>query len=215
MKSLPQLATFAVVGETALLASAWLLPFASEYRLVGDNISELALGRFGFIQTLAFIISGLAVIGLAYVIRQLTRVGRGSFLGSLLIGVYGLAGLVVAIFPTDRIDSKADVMAQSTVGWVHTLTAFVAYLSVIVGMFVLTWTFARHPRWRSLTVWSALLAGTALPLLFMQMQGPWVGLMQRLMISAVGGWLILVALRAHGITSGHGVTSTDTVRASA
>jgi hypothetical protein len=39
--------------------------------------------------------------------------------------------------------------------------------------------------------------------------------MQRLMISAVGGWLILVALRAHSITSGHGVTSTDTVRASA
>jgi hypothetical protein len=77
------------------------------------------LGRYGFIQALAFLISGLAAIGLAYVIRELTRGSRGSFLGSLLIGIYGLAGLVVGIFPTDRIDSKADIMTQSTTGWVH------------------------------------------------------------------------------------------------
>jgi Protein of unknown function (DUF998) len=215
MKPAPQLATLAVIGEAVLLASAWLLPLASEYRLISDNISELALGRYGFVQTLAFVISGLAVIGLAYVIRQLTRGSRGSFLGSLLIGIYGVAGLVVAIFPTDRIDSRADVTSQSVIGWVHTLTAFVAYLSVIVGMFVLTWTFGHHPRWRSLTVWSALLAGAALGLLFVQMQGPWVGLMQRLMITVVAAWLILVALRAHSITSRRGVISTENVRASA
>jgi hypothetical protein len=212
MKPAPQLATLAVIGEAVLLASAWLLPLASEYRLISDNISELALGRYGFVQTLAFVISGLAVIGLAYVIRQLTRGSRGSFLGSLLIGIYGVAGLVVAIFPTDRIDSRADVTSQSVIGWVHTLTAFVAYLSVIVGM---TWTFGHHPRWRSLTVWSALLAGAALGLLFVQMQGPWVGLMQRLMITVVAAWLILVALRAHSITSRRGVISTENVRASA
>jgi hypothetical protein len=215
MKPLAQLATVAVVGEAVLLASAWLLPLASEYRLVGDNISELALGRYGFVQILAFLISGLAVIGLAYVIRQLTRGSRGSFLGSLLIGIYGLAGLVVGIFPTDRIDSKADVMTQSATGWVHTMTAFVAYISVVVGMFVLTWTFGHHPRWRSLTVWSSLLAGAALALLFVQTQGSWVGLMQRLMITAVSGWMILVALRARRIASEREVVSREDARANA
>jgi uncharacterized MnhB-related membrane protein len=109
--------------------------------------------------------------------------------------------MIVAIFPTDRIDSRADVVSQSTTGWVHSLTAFMAYISVSVGMFILTWTFARHADWRSLVVWSALLAGAALALLFMQMEGPWVGLMQRLLTTIVSGWLILVAIRSHKIAS--------------
>jgi len=194
MRSLPKFAVFAVAGQVVLLASAWLLPLASEYRLVGDNISGLTLGRYGFVLTLAFVISGLGVLGLAYAIRQLTAGIQGSWVGSVLIAIYGLGALVVAIFPTDRIDSKADVWSQSTTGWIHSLTAFVAYLSVIIGMIVLTWTYARDPRWRSLVLGSALLTGAALALLFVQMEGPWVGLMQRLLTTAISGWLIVVAL---------------------
>lgn len=85
MKPLPQLAILAVIGETVLLASAWLLPMASEYRLVGDNISELALGRYGFIQTVAFVISGLAVIGLAYVIGLMQRLMITAVSGWLIL----------------------------------------------------------------------------------------------------------------------------------
>jgi hypothetical protein len=92
----------------------------SEYRLVGDNISELAIGRYGFVQTLAFVISGLGVIGLASAIHRLTTGSRGSFVGSLLLGIYGLGALVVAIFPTDRMDSEADVWSQSATGRIHT-----------------------------------------------------------------------------------------------
>ena len=210
MKLLQSLAVLTIVGETVLLASAWILPLASEYRLLSDNISELALGRYGFIQTLAFVLSGLGVIGLAYVIRHLIRDSRGSLVASVLIGIYGFAGLIVAIFPTDRIDSSADVVSQSITGWVHSLTAFVAYISITVSMFILTWTFARHADWRSLVVWSALLAGAALALLFMQMEGPWVGLMQRLLITTVSGWLIMVASRSHKIRTfmGHALLST-------
>jgi Protein of unknown function (DUF998) len=201
MKRLLWLAVFAIVGQLILLASAWLLPLASEYRLVGDNISELALGRYGLVQTVAFVISGLGVIGLAYAIRRLTAGSRGSVVGSLFIGIYGLGALVVAIFPTERIDSKADVWSQSTTGWIHTLTAFVAYLGVIAGMLVLTWTFARHADWRPLALGSALLAGAALALLFVQAEGPWVGLMQRLLITAISGWLILVAFRVRALAA--------------
>jgi hypothetical protein len=201
MRPLPQLAVLAVVGQLVLLASAWLLPAISEYHLVGDNISELAIGQYGFVQTLAFVTSGLGVLALAYGIHRLTAGIRGSLLGSVFIGIYGVGALVVAIFPTDRIDSKADVWTQSTTGWIHSITAFVAYLSVITGMLVLTWTFARDMRWRSLVVGSALLTSAALALLFVQSEGPWVGLMQRLMITAISGWLILVALRVPSIAA--------------
>lgn len=72
MKRLSQLALFAILGQVLLLATAWLLPAASEYGLVDDNISELALGRYGFVLTVAFVVSGLGVIGLSYAIRRFT-----------------------------------------------------------------------------------------------------------------------------------------------
>jgi hypothetical protein len=108
MKRVRQFAVFAIVSQVVFLGSAWLLPLASEYRLVGDNISELVLGRYGWVQTVAFVISGLGIIGLAYPIYRLTSGARGSIVGPLLIGIYGFGAVVVAIFPTDRIDSKAD-----------------------------------------------------------------------------------------------------------
>jgi len=212
MRPLPQLAVLAVVGQLVLLASAWLLPAISEYHLVGDNISELAIGQYGFVQTLAFVISGLGVLALAYGIHRLTAGIRGSLLGSVFIGIYGVGALVVAIFPSDRIDSKADVWTQSTTGRIHSITAFVAYLSVITGMLVLTWTFARDMHWRSLVVGSALLAGAALALLFVQSEGPWVGLMQRLMITAISGWLILVALRVRSVAAASQIVPSESVR---
>jgi hypothetical protein len=195
MKRPSQLALFAVLGQVALLASAWVLPLGSEYRLVADHISELVLGQYGFIQIAALAVSGLGVIGLSYAIRRRTAGSRGSFVGSLLIGIYGVGALVAAGVPTDSIGSPADIWSQPATGWIHSLTALVSYICVIVGMFVLTWTFARNARWRSLVVWSSLLAGAALSLLFAQSEGPWVGLMQRLLISAISGWLMLVSLR--------------------
>lgn len=83
------LAVFAIVGQLFLLASAWLLPLVSEYRLIEDTISESALGRYGFVQTAAFVVSGLGTLGLAYALRQLTMGVRGSLVGSLLLAVYG------------------------------------------------------------------------------------------------------------------------------
>jgi hypothetical protein len=37
MKSLTRLAILAVLGQAVLLATAWILPLASEYRLVSDK----------------------------------------------------------------------------------------------------------------------------------------------------------------------------------
>jgi hypothetical protein len=69
---LPALAWWAITGQVILLASAWLPPLVSEYGLVDDTISELALGRLGAVQTAAFAIAGLGTLGLAMAIRWRT-----------------------------------------------------------------------------------------------------------------------------------------------
>ena len=106
-RQLSLLATLAIVGQLALAASALFLPIWSEYGLIGDNIRELALGRFGYLQTAAFLAVGLGTLGLAYAIRRLTAGSRGSLIGSVLIAVYGVGAIGSAVFPTDRIDSPA------------------------------------------------------------------------------------------------------------
>ncbi|MGH7507498.1 MAG: DUF998 domain-containing protein [Longimicrobiales bacterium] len=198
---LARLGALAISGQAVLLASAWFLPLASEYELVGDHISELVLGRFGVVQTIAFLVAGAGTIALAVAIRSLTAGARGSLFGSLLIAIYGTGAILIAFFPTDRIDSQADVAALSTTGTIHVLVSLVSFVAVVIGMFVLTWTFARTARWRTSVRWSSLLAGAALALFFVQNQGPWVGLMQRLMVTAIACWLILAAFRVRSIAA--------------
>lgn len=199
--SLHFLAYAAIAGQIVLLASALLLPLVSEFDLLGDNISELVLGRFGWVQTAAFAIAGAGTLALAYAIRHLTAGTWGSRVGSLLVGIYGVGAILVAIFPTDRIDSAADMASPTTTGLIHIAVSLVSFVCMIVAMFIFTRTFALEPRWRSLTPWIVLLPASALSLLFVQSEGPWVGLMQRLMVGAIAAWIIIVALRVRSLAA--------------
>jgi hypothetical protein len=203
------LATAAIVGQVILLASALLVPLVSEFSLVGDNISELVLGRFGEVQTVAFVVAGAGTLALAYVIRQLTAGVWGSRIGSLLVGVYGVGALLVAIFPTDRIDRPADVWSPSTTGLIHIAAFLVSVLCMIAGMFILSRTFLLEPRWRSLLPWLGLCPAAALSLLFVQSEGPWVGIMQRLLVVVIAAWIIAVAERARSIVRSGEVAASD------
>jgi hypothetical protein len=208
--NLGALAALAVAGQVVLLASAWLLPFVSEYGWVGDTISELVLGRFGFVQTVAFVVAGIGTLALAYVIRRLTAGTWGSGVGPLLVGVYGVGAILAAIVPTDPIDRPEDVWARSTAGMVHAGASVVGFASMVVAMFVLLRTFLLEPRWRARTGWwLGLFPAAALSLLFAQADGPRVGLMQRLLVAAIAAWVIVVALRARAIAAASAVGAPD------
>jgi hypothetical protein len=198
-RRLSRLAWLAILGQAILLASAWLLPAVSEYNVVGDHISELALGRLGFVQTAAFVIAGLGTLGLAAAIRRLTAGSRGSLTGSLLVGMYGAGALLSAIFPTDPVNGPPDLTSMSAAGSIHIAVAFVSFVGVTVAMFVLTWTFRRRAGRQPATWWWIFFPAAALSLLIVQAEGPWVGLMQRALVTVISAWLVVVALRIHSI----------------
>jgi hypothetical protein len=200
-QTLAALAALAIVGQAVLMASAWLLPAVSEYRLVTDSISELVLGRYGLVQTAAFVIAGIGILGLAWAVGVTTASSRGSVMGALLMVVWGAGAILSAMIPTDRIETPADVWSQSTTGTVHVIISLIAFPSAIAAMFLFTRTFAREPRWRPLAFWSGLLASAALALFFVQGQGPWVGIMQRLLVATISTWLVVVAVKVRGIAS--------------
>jgi hypothetical protein len=192
---LASLAMLAIVGQIVLLTSALLLPLVSEYGLVGDTISQLALGRFGWVQSVTFAIAGTGTLALAYAIRQLTVGTLGSRIGSLLVGVYGLGAFLVAFFPTDPVDSPGDPGSFTTTGMIDLIVSLVSFVAMVIAMFIFTRTFPRDPRWRSLSRWIVLFPAAALSLLIVQSQGSWVGVVQRLLVAVIAGWIIVVATR--------------------
>lgn len=194
-RDLTLLAVVCVVGELWFTATAWLLPLASQYTLRGDNISELVLGRFGVLQTAAFVAGGVGSLALAVGVRRAMRGTWGALAGPVLVGMSGVGLLVAAIVPTDRVDGAADLASLTTGGVVHVLAAAVGFVTGVAGMLVLSRTFRRDPRWRSFWPWSLSLAGVALVLLFVQDQGPYVGLYQRSLSLTIGLWTVLAAFR--------------------
>ena len=197
------LAVLGVAGHAFLAAIALLLPLVSEYTLIGDNISELAIGRYGYLQTAAFLAAGVGALAIAVGVRRTTNGAWGSRVGFLLAGFFGLGPILAAIFPTDRIDTPADLSSMTTVGTVHVATALVSFVGGIAGMFVLTKTFKQDARWRKFWPASLALAFAALVVFFVQGEGPWVGLYQRMLVGTITLWLVLVAFRLRSVAKAY------------
>jgi hypothetical protein len=70
---------------------------------------------------------------------------------------------------------------------------------MVIGMFLLTRTFGLLPAWRSIMRASVFFPAGSLGLLVVQGEGPLVGLLQRLLVAVISGWIILVALRVRKI----------------
>ena len=184
------LATVALVGSGCFVASALLLPAVSEYGIKQDFISELAIGRYGFVQTLAFVAFGIAAVALAAGLRKSTKGSWGSLVGSILVGLFGIGVLLDAVFPLDPGGQMTTVA-----GTAHLMAALAAFVCMIVAMFVLSRTFKQSARWRSLWHVSLALALAALAAFFLPSGGEWAGLFQRVFVGIVISWMVIVAIR--------------------
>jgi hypothetical membrane protein len=198
-RRLQLIAAGAIVGLAFFSATALLLPLVSEYSLTADYISELAIGRYGYLQTAAFFAAGGSSLALAMGIRVVTKGSWGSRVGSAFLGLYGLGGILVGIFPGDEVDAAGLVVSPTSVGIVHIVVSALAFVVGIAGMFVLSRTFKRDARWRAFWPWSLMLAVIALVGFFVQSELPWVGLTQRIFVGTITLWLVLVAFRLRSI----------------
>lgn len=195
------LAIVSLGGSGCFVASALLLPAVSEYGIRGDFISELAIGRYGFFQTLAFVAFGIGALALAAGLRGSTKGSWGSFAGSVLVGLLGIGVLLDAVSPIDPGGRMTTVA-----GTVHLVAALVAFVCVVVAMFVLSRTFKQSAGWRSIWSVSLVLAFAALAAFFLPSGGEWAGLFQRVFVGIVVSWMVIVAIRLRS------TTSTPTVR---
>jgi hypothetical membrane protein len=172
-------------------------------------ISALLLGDAGWLESAAFVTSGLLIVAFAIGLRSALREDRGTRWGPILIGVAGL-GLAVAgmLLPDPAFGYPPGTPGgapQSAASWhstVHTLAAFAIFGALPVATFILS----RRFRSAGAASWSlySLASGVAMLVTFVAYivgtkggdgVGQIPGWLERL--SVVIGFVWIAALAAH------------------
>ena len=146
----PWLATFfaavAVVGVLYFVAAVSVAELLRPmYDPVQHTISELAVGRDGWIQVSAFVMLGVSLLALQHGLWRRLRATLLSRSGLILLALCAAATFVAAAFPTDLKGSVVHTVS----GDVHAWTASVGYGCLILGALLLSIHFRHDPHWRS------------------------------------------------------------------
>ena len=174
------------------------------YRALHDTISELSLGRRGWIQTANFLIFGILFIVFARGVRASLDDSRAARLGGMLLFVIGLGVLGCGLFRAEPWPPSS----MSPTGVLHLVCAMVLVFALLpVATAVLTRAFAADARWRSLAPATALTAVVTLALLAggLALMSPpgqpsrigndYAGAIQRIDVAVFLAWQIAVARR--------------------
>jgi hypothetical protein len=170
------------------------------YDPVQRTISELAVGRYDFLQISAFVALGLSLLALPAGLWRRLRSTLVSRLGLCLIALGGVASFVAAAFPTDLRNAAVATVS----GQVHETTASAGYACLITAMLLLSLHFRGDLRWRPIHLPASglTLAGMAALLSLAAVgQSDITGLVQRLMVVPLLTWVMLTGVQAMRISA--------------
>ncbi len=207
------LALLGIFGQAFFVVVVALLPFFQpDYSSVDEPISRLLFGPYGFALSGAFFASGLGSLALAVGIRRTTRGTRGSLLGSVLIGLWGVGFALAGVVFTDAEGNPTETALALHAG------AGLGSVFALAGILVLSGVFARDARWSSFYPLSLALGFAALVGLtdlvmvkdglanLVEAMGPMarssfegLGIIQRVFVGTVILWMLLAAIRLRSI----------------
>lgn len=173
---------------------AQLLP--PHYSPITQAESDLAVGPFGYVMTINFVVRGVLSLSFLGGLAAATSIRRRSPVGMALVAIWGVGAFVLAASPTDLGD-------ESTLhGMIHLASAALAFVTAAVGEVLLSLRFRDEPRlasFRTPALLLSVLAVLALLVLFYVEQRPRLsaeafGLVERVFLGLVLLWMLIVAL---------------------
>lgn len=201
-----------LLGVVATGLAAFVVTFLVEglvhpgYSPWRHAVSQLSLGPFGWVNTLAILVAGTALGAFAAGLRRALPTGTGSSWGPRLLAMAAICFGLLAVFPDDpALGYPPGTPAQQTLtGLVHGLAGTLTFGCLSAACLVLARRFAREPagrgwaRYSTVTglvvaigyVATAVLTGLDQAGVLPDAPG---GLVQRTMIVTGFGWVVLVA----------------------
>jgi hypothetical protein len=200
-KQIASVTTLAILGIAYFLIVVIVLHFLRpDLNPISRFISEYAVGPYGFLMRSAFF--GLSLGSLALVVGLylgVSRPGR-SWIGLVLLGVWGVGILIAGIFPADLQGAPV-----TTVGSIHQTASALAFLSVILATILISWRFKQDKKWSSFRR-SALILSLVILVTFigfsLSVNTEFGGLSQRIFIASILLWLLLTAARLRYVATG-------------
>ncbi len=160
------------------------------FDLTRHPLSMLSVGDLGWIQIANFVLGGSLAIAFAIGLRRVTRDGRGSTWGPLLIGIYGLGLIAGGIFVPDPalgFPPGTPDGIPTVWSWHSTAHAFappIAFTALVIACVVFARRFARDGE----RGWAAYSVVTAVVALLLSAFPSQEGMSVRLAIAVVLGW---------------------------
>ena len=174
------------------------------YDPVAESISSLANAPFGWLQTVAFAISGLFGVAWAFGLSSvLGSTARDRALVRGLLLLQAVIAFAFAILPTDP-----EGAPTTLIGRLHLLDFYLYALTMPLILLVLALVMRRDPRWQGgvrPTLLAAGLVVVATALVPATLDGPltpWLGLLERLYVAIPSIWQVAVGVAAWRLAAG-------------
>jgi len=161
--------------------------------------SEYAVGAYGYLMTSAYFSMSLASWALVIGLYQGVPRPAQSRIGLSLLGIWAVGLLIAMLFPIDL-----DGAPQTMAGTIHAINGPLTFLSLTLGVILVSWRFKHHTEWRpfhrlavilSLII---LLESIAVPVA-MATESGLAGLAQRIFLVTFVTWSVLTAARLRSI----------------
>lgn len=161
---------------------------AGQYHPLSQAVSELALGRDGWLMAIAFCSLGTGTLFLAAMLRRLDRRPR---VAPYLIAASGLLSYVSAFVHADG------PHGSTTHGQIHQTVGIVTFVLTIAGLFALVRAFRHDPLFRSFAtptlVWALAAVGGFF--LIPVSGAAHFGVAQRIFLGIILSWAVTTATR--------------------
>ncbi len=186
-RSLATAALASLAVFPALIIGLNLVQSADGYDARRQAMSELALGRFGWLMAVAFCAGGIGTFLVAVLLRRTTQ---RAVVRPALLTVAALCTVGSAVFRTDATGAPA-----TTHGQIHIAIGITCFLTQLVSLAICSVRFRREAAWQRLTYPTRVLTqlGFAGFVCVPTLGQADFGLSQRLLVGSFIGWMILAA----------------------
>ncbi len=179
---------------------AQILP--PHYSPIHQAESDLAVGPYGFLMSLNFLLRGVLTVCLLSALAMLVPVQRRSWVGMISLGVWSVTSALLAVFPTDILDDPRLVPhPHPTIhGEIHLTLATLGFVAAALGAVLLSRSLRRVRDlapgvFTRAVAWLSLAGLAVLPLSAVVDHAG--GLGERFFLAAVLAWTAATALTAY------------------
>jgi hypothetical membrane protein len=159
--------------------------------------SNLAVGPYGWIMNINFVIRGLLSAAIILAIYKSMKNVVRPVVGMMFFTVWSAASFLLAFFNTDIPNASLIVNNPTFHGEFHLVLALLGFICAPIGMLMISITFRKEDRLKSLTTPALIISILAvLAFLYLELRGVHArnfGINERVCIGLVLIWIAIVA----------------------